>query len=197
MSLRDDLIDKWRRDKLGWLDRWLWWILALVMVGVTLVACRVACASESKYMLTSTVGTVNAVSVNRPVEVTQNIVGDKKVVLQTLAMESASRPEGIKFVAITLYNRALKRGTSISYEALRAHQYSCWNSSKWAKTWLDKHYGPKTRQRAEKWLKMGMLEAVDYPGLTHYHTIETSPYWAKGHTPALILGGHKWYRGIK
>lgn len=119
-----------------------------------------------------------------------------EVVLQTIAMESAGRPEGMPYVAITLYNRALKRGTSMEIEALRPYQYSCWNDAKWAKAWLDKHYSPKTRLGALNALKRGMVEAVNYPGLRHYHTIDTRPKWAKGHTPAFILGGHKWYRGI-
>lgn len=120
-----------------------------------------------------------------------------EIVLQTIAMESAGRPEGMPYVAVTLINRARLRGTTLEHEALRRKQYSCWNNAKWAKGWLDKHYTPKVRLRALNALKMGMVEAVKYPDMRHYHTIGTSPYWAKGHTPVLILGGHKWYRGIK
>lgn len=120
-----------------------------------------------------------------------------EVVLQTIAMESASRPEGMPYVAVTLINRARERGTTLEHEALRHKQYSCWNDAGWAKAWLAKHYTPSVRLGALKALKMGMVEAVKYPDMRHYHTVGTAPYWSKGHTPVLILGGHKWYEGIK
>lgn len=34
-------------------------------------------------------------------------------------------------------------------------------------------------------------------GATHYHTTSVKPYWAKGHTPILILDDHVFYKGIK
>jgi hypothetical protein len=127
------------------------------------------------------------------------LIGDAEIVLQTLAMESASHPEGMPYVALTLYNRALMRNTSMSEEALRAKQYSCWNSQKWAYSWLSRHYTASVQAQAVSSLALGLEMARNgmYKGMRHYHTINTSPYWAKGHTPALILGGHKWYEGIK
>lgn len=127
------------------------------------------------------------------------LIGDAEIVAQTLAMESASKPEGMPYVAVTLYNRALRRGTSMSEEALRAKQYSCWNSSKWAKTWLSRHYKASVQAKAESGLALGLEMARNgmYKGMRHYHTFNTSPYWAKGQKPVLILGGHKWYEGVK
>ena len=126
-------------------------------------------------------------------------VGDRETVLKTIAMESASKPEGMKYVAITLANRARLRGTTMSIEAKRAYQYSCWNGGgKWARAWLASYWGSKTRLGAINALSEGVVMSLKAQnrGIRHYHTIGTSPYWAKGKTPALILGGHKWYRGI-
>lgn len=171
----------------------------LILAICLLVVCGSAWA-ESEYLLTHTNECKHLiVPVNRRVLLSQNIVGNEDIVAKTIAMESASKPEGMPYVAITLYNRALKRGTSMSEEALRRKQYSCWNSQKWAKRWLSRHYGASVQLQARLALAKGleMRKKGIGEGITHYHTVSIRPYWAKGHTPAFILGGHNWYRGIK
>lgn len=126
-------------------------------------------------------------------------IGDREVVLQTIAMESASEPEGMPYVALTLINRARIRGTTLSHEAKRPKQYSAWNDPKWAMAWLGGHYGQKTRLEASNALEMAfkMAHAGQYPTMRHYHTEDTRPYWAKGKRASVVLGGHKFYEGIK
>lgn len=122
-----------------------------------------------------------------------------EIVYQTIAMESASEQEGMKYAALTLINRARRRGTSLEVEALRPKQYSCWNGGgKWAKAWLGKHYGVKTRQAALNALETAYKLASDprFQGIRNYHTINVHPDWAMGHVPAFRVGSHLFYRGI-
>lgn len=124
--------------------------------------------------------------------------GDLEVVYQTIAMESASEPEGMKYVALTLINRARKRGTTPEIEAKRPWQYSCFNDPGWAKRWIRAFYTPKTRHKALiAWgeaLKLSLKPELQ--GIRHYHRFDVHPSWANGHTPAFRSGSHLFYRGI-
>ena len=118
-----------------------------------------------------------------------------EIVLKTIAMEGANQSlEGQSLIACTLLNRALIRGTTPEVEALRRKQYSCWNDRQWAKTWLLRHYDSRTRARALK----AYQDAIKWQGepITHYHANDIKPYWAKGKTPALIVGDHMFYEGV-
>lgn len=117
-----------------------------------------------------------------------------EIVLQTIAMESASEPiEGQIMVAKTIQNRAERGNISPESVVLKRKQYSCWNDPKWAKAWLDRNYTPNVRQRASKAWEMALGESVNY---THYHTIDILPYWAVGHKGERV-GKHIFYGGIK
>lgn len=123
-----------------------------------------------------------------------------EVVLQTIAMESASEPEGMPYVALTLINRARNRGTSPEIEALRPFQYSAWNGDgKWAKAWLRSYWGVKTSLGARNALKQGVWLASQprFQGIRHYHTKAVHPAWAIGHKPVLEIGSHLFYEGIR
>jgi len=122
-----------------------------------------------------------------------------EIVLQTIAMESASKPEGMPYVALVLANRARVSVTSMEIEAKRPFQFSCWNDEKWARAWLASYYDPKTRHDALIAYNNGLAMSLkpELQGIRHYCTTGTNPAWAKGKTPKFILGGHKWYEGIK
>ena len=118
-----------------------------------------------------------------------------EIVLQTIAMESASEPmEGQVLVARTIQNRARKAGITPERAVLRPFQFSCWNDRKWAKRWLDTHYGPKTRLRALKAWEMASYSTFNG---RHYHTTDVMPYWAKGHAPSVVVGRHAFYDRIR
>ena len=119
-----------------------------------------------------------------------------EVVLQTIAMEAADQPfEGQVAVASVILNRARRGNISPQSVVMRPKQFSCWNSHKWARTWLDKHYTPKVRQRALNALNQAIVGGMT--DLTHYHHTGIRPYWAVGHTPSVVIGKHVFYEGIK
>lgn len=123
-------------------------------------------------------------------------VGDTDIVLKTLAMEAASEGErGMELVAYTLINRAEARHTTMSTEALRYKQYSCWNDPSWARAWLARYYGVSTHHGAKKALKRAII-APNRPAISHYHTLDSHPYWARGHKAAIVYGQHAFYEGI-
>ena len=117
-----------------------------------------------------------------------------EIVLQTIAMESASEPiEGQIMVAKTIQNRARRGNISHESVVLKPKQYSCWNDHKWAKAWLAMNYTPNVRQRASKAWEMALGEPSK---TTHYHRHDIMPYWAVRHK-GVRLGNHIFYEGIK
>lgn len=118
-----------------------------------------------------------------------------EIVLQTIAMEAADQPfEGQVAVASVIINRARRAGKGLEWAVLRPKQFSCWNSPKWAFSWLSRHYGARTRSQA-----LNALERARNAGnrhVTHYHTRSVMPYWAIGHKPELVIADHAFYSGI-
>lgn len=146
-----------------------WWIAACFFVLCLLTWQEIARASDAK----------------------------NEVVYQTLAMEAANQSDrGMELVAYTILVRASKRGTTPEIESLRRKQYSCWNDRKWAKAWLGRHYDQKTRHRAVNAWNRASSNPVK-PRLTHYHTLEVHPFWAKGHKPVIIEGDHAFYDSVR
>ena len=118
-----------------------------------------------------------------------------EIVLQTIAMEAADQPlAGQIAVAHVILNRARIGHISPQEAVLRPKHFSCWTSPKWAKTWLEAHYTPKTRQNALSALNKAIGGSRN--NLTHYHHVSIKPYWAKGHTPRLVIWNHAFYEGI-
>ena len=118
-----------------------------------------------------------------------------EIVLQTIAMESANQSAyGQYLVSSVIVSRS--RASNRSLEAIvKAHkQFSCWNDTVWARAWLARHYTPEVRKQAIKALELAIREPIN---LSHYHTKPVKPYWSVGHSPAVIEGQHKFYRGIK
>ena len=121
-----------------------------------------------------------------------------EVVYQTIAMESANQPaRGQEAVAGVILERSRRSGKSLEAVCLAPRQFSCWNSQKEAKRWLLKHYDSQTRGKAVKAYSNALMRSGAYRGVRHYHTKGVMPKWAKGHKPALIIGEHVFYRGIK
>jgi len=132
------------------------------------------------------------------------------IAVKTVAMEASNQGEqGMYLVASVIVNRARAMtddcldciGAGMSYEKSLEYsiewvckapkQFSCWNSPKWAKAWLDKHYGAKTREKALSALNKALVEPAK--GIDHYHTTAVKPYWAKGKTPTVKWGDHVFY----
>lgn len=117
------------------------------------------------------------------------------VAIETVAMESANQDSyGQYLVASVIVNRAKVRNMTLEQVCLARRQFSCWDSPRWSKAWLDRFYTPKAQEQAKKALERAIREP--YEGITHYHTLDVSPYWAKGHKPVIIEGQHKFYNDI-
>ena len=113
-----------------------------------------------------------------------------EVVLQTIAMESANQPIlGQAYVAKTIQTRARRSNISPRRAVLAPKQYSCWNSPKLAKAWLDTNYTPKARQNALEAWQM----AFKLPMVSHYHTRQVKPYWASSMQRIITVGQHHFY----
>jgi len=131
------------------------------------------------------------------------VAGPSEVVLQTIALESASESmEGQVAVAGVILERARRSGKSLEAVCLARKQFSCWNDPKWAKRWLGLYYTPKARQNSSNALKMA-YQMGSKEGFTHYHVYqvnqygeEVRPYWARG-KKGVRIDSHVFYRGIK
>jgi N-acetylmuramoyl-L-alanine amidase len=124
-------------------------------------------------------------------------IEDILIAARTVFGESRGEPfEGQKAVAHVILNRAKREG-SVAAACLRPKQFSAWN------------LGDATRERMVtvttndpkfRTAIRAFLEAVDEAdftlGCTHYCTLITNPAWAKDEIPDLIIGNHKFYRGI-
>lgn len=125
---------------------------------------------------------------------TQIAIGE--IPVQTVAMESADQNDfGQYLVASVIVNRSVASHKSLSGVCKAPKQFSCWNSPNWTKAWLDRHYTLKTRLRAYNALKKAIVEP--YPNITHYHTRQVKPYWAKGHKPVVVVGNYLFYDDIQ
>lgn len=129
---------------------------------------------------------------------TQTAWAVPEIVLQTIALESASEPlEGQAMVARVIINRSRASNTSLEAVCLAPKQFSAWNDKKRAKRWLLRHFDSQTRSRAITAYQMAIIANEAYSGIRHYHAKGCSPYWAKGKKPALTVGSHMFYEGIR
>lgn len=120
-----------------------------------------------------------------------------EIVLQTIAMESANQSaRGQEAVAGVILERSRQSGKPLEAVCLAPRQFSCWNSPKEANRWLLRHYDSQTRGRAVKAYHEAKNRILAYRGIRHYHAKGVMPKWAKGHTPAFVIGEHLFYRGI-
>lgn len=123
---------------------------------------------------------------------------------QTIRGESRNQPyQGMVLVGRVIYNRAIKRNTSIWHEVHRAKQFSCWNQND-----PNLYYISKTKVSDMLVEMRAALEALDeltdftaglglrFNTITHYHTKSIKPYWAKGKKPAITVGDHVFYDNI-
>ena len=120
---------------------------------------------------------------------------ESEIVLQTIAMESANQQAaGQVAVASVIINRARVSNRSMEAICRAPRQFSCWNDPKWASRWISRHFDSQTRLRA-----LTALERARNAGnrhVTHYHTRDITPYWAKGHSPVIVEGNHAFYSDI-
>lgn len=126
------------------------------------------------------------------------LASELEVVYKTIAMESANQPfEGQVAVAGVILERSRQSGKSLEAVCLAKKQFSCWNSRKWAFSWLSRNYDAKVRSKAIRALETAINASQAYRGVRHYHAKGVRPAWAKGHEPAFVIGEHLFYRGIK
>lgn len=125
------------------------------------------------------------------------------IVARTVWQEARGEPrEGKRAVVHVLNNRAKKRGTDMAYEAHRPFQFSGWNTGEVNRL--------KSRQQGLESASFrrafsATLEALDEieagqdptRGATHYHADYVSPDWARGHTPVVVIGRHRFYNDVK
>lgn len=120
----------------------------------------------------------------------------ESIVIETIMMEAANQDyNGQVAVAEVILNRSKRSGLPAWKEVLRPKQFSCWNSTAWAKDWLNVHGTGKAYQMASR----AWQEAVDgsntVKGATLYHTVKVSPGWSKSPRVEFIrqLGAHRFY----
>lgn len=102
---------------------------------------------------------------------------------------------GRKCVWEVIRNRMRKRGQTISQVILARKQFSCWNGVRNRAAEIE-------RLRSHRLWTEAVLIVTHYKGnmtkgATHYHATYVSPKWAKGKTPCLTVGRHKFYNNVK
>lgn len=121
---------------------------------------------------------------------------ESEVAVETVAMESANQDSfGQYLVASVIVNRAKGRNMTLERVCLQPKQFSCWNDSSWSSAWLSRFYGIEAHKQAKKALERAIRSP--YQGITHYHTITTHPWWAKGKEPSIVYGDHAFYSNIQ
>ena len=127
---------------------------------------------------------------------------EEKVVMATILAEAKSEGfDGMRAVACVIKQRMIERKMGASDICLQKKQFSCWNDG----TSVDSMFAKVTRNTSVqvtdfasslaktlvsgKDLDRGLVKFAN-----HYCTVETNPYWAKGKTPVVVIGHHKFYK---
>ena len=124
------------------------------------------------------------------------------IVARTVWQEARGESrEGKRAVVHVLHNRAQKRGTDMAYEAHRPSQFSGWNTGE-VNRLKSRQQGLESPSFRRAFLAtLEAIEEIDegvdpVKGATHYHADYVSPPWAKGFTPVVTIGRHRFYVGI-
>jgi N-acetylmuramoyl-L-alanine amidase len=122
---------------------------------------------------------------------------DILIASRTIFGEARGEPyEGQKAVGHVILNRGAKEG-SIAAACLRPKQFSCWNPGDPTRNRMVTvtTEDPKFRTAIRAFLEA--VDELDFTnGCTHYCTLPLTPAWAKNKIPELIIGNHKFFRGI-
>jgi len=119
---------------------------------------------------------------------------------ETIAMTILGEARGESYVgmyavACVIQQRAKDRNKTPAQICLQRKQFSCWNSN-------DKNK-PKLRgllkTKEAYWAKQMAIHITKLNSnytkqADHYCTLKAKPYWAKGKTPVIIIGNHKFFR---
>lgn len=134
---------------------------------------------------------------------------DVDIMAKTIYGEARGEVDaGKKAIACVIMNRYKAKkwfsGRTIADTCLfkvkgsKYHQFSCWNEEdpnyKLLKS-VNCLYLAEYVDIAEKFINGEYKDFTN--GCTHYHTKQTSPYWAKGHLPAFEIGNHLFYNDIE
>lgn len=134
-----------------------------------------------------------------PSVVAQKNQSDFNVVAATLVMEAGGETDPNAMIGIynVLKNRSLKSGDSMSEEALKPSQFSCWNTGKVSKK-------IKSAQSHPKWdeaMKIVRSSPKDITGgATHYHVFQgkrkVNPSWNRKAETTKIIGDHVFLKNV-
>jgi len=111
--------------------------------------------------------------------------------------------EGQVAVAHVLINRVEvrhRKESTLSGVCLEPSQFSAWNlDDPNRKKLLALPWSDPGLQRAARALLSALAERPNDPtkGATYYHAKYARPRWARGETPTVVIGNHKFYAGIK
>jgi len=120
----------------------------------------------------------------------------ESIVVETIMMESANQNyDGQLAVAECILNRSKRSGLPAWKEVLRPKQFSCWNSTTWAKDWLNAHGTGEAYQRASRAWQEAQDGSDTVNGATLYHTVNVSPSWSKSERVHFVkqVGSHRFY----
>lgn len=109
---------------------------------------------------------------------------------------------GQRAVVHVLLNRAEARKTDLIYEASRPWQFSGWNPDQAVR---DQARMLTLTSLSFRRALSAVLDALDERpqdptlGSQHYHAdwLVPPPDWAEGHTPAVVIGKHKFYNTVR
>lgn len=124
------------------------------------------------------------------------LVGDAQTVISTLLGEAQSEGiEGMVAVAEVLRNRAARRGTTMSQEALRPKQFSFWNDRPKATRWLEEN---ATTEQIDLAIH-ALINAENGSDLTkgatfYYNPALASPGWARKMVETVTISNHRFMK---
>ena len=126
----------------------------------------------------------------------QAVEEGESIVVETIMMESADQSyQGQLAVAEVIRNRAKRSGLPAWKEVMRPKQFSCWNSTLWAKAWLVDHATGEAYQMASRAWQEALDGSETVKGATLYHTVKVSPTWSKSPRVHFVkqVGSHLFY----
>lgn len=120
---------------------------------------------------------------------------EPSLAVQTLVLEAGGEGyAGMEAVGEVIRNRALKAHIGVNEVVMRPKQFSCWNDRLIAKERLSMVSDKTWRVANDAWGASQTLLQTHHA--THYHTLDSHPYWSKGKRPTVIIGHHAFYDNI-
>lgn len=129
---------------------------------------------------------------------------DLETAARTVYGEARGEPaDGQLAVACVIVNRARKGGwwgDTLYKVCRRKWQFSVWNEGDPNRAKIEKASLAVLRPYFDHVLtalEVAGTDADPSMGACHYHTPSVAPRWARGHRPAVTIGNHMFYVGLK